>query len=171
MVLAASVTTIAIALIPAATSAEPVIELRAKKPPVKLLKGRVSSDFSVAPGQQEWVTVRKMPPRAKFRLLIEAPPTTPQCGQYYFCRAVRVFPVPGTPGYRTSGKGTAAVSFVMPSGYVIQANPFKPSTKQFVTWMNGQVIHINVLGEKRTKRARLFGFGFGRSIVQVPPGS
>jgi hypothetical protein len=148
----------------------PAIEARdePKKPPVKLLKGRVASDFSVTPGRQEWITIRKMPPRAPFKLLIEPPPTTPQCGQWYFCRSVRVFQVPGTPAYRSSGGGAATVSFVMPPTYVIQSDPFKDSTRQSVGWMNGQVIHIDVLAQKRTKRARFFGFGFGRSIVSIP---
>jgi hypothetical protein len=161
---------VACGLIPAAGLAAVAAEPYAakKKPPVKLLKGRVASDGAVTPGQQEWITITRMPPRARFKLLIEPPPTTPQCGQYYFCSSVRVFPVPGTPRYRSSGKGAAAVSFVMPGSYVIQSNPFKPSTRQTVNFMNGQVIHIDVQGMKRTKRARFFGFGFRRSIVQIP---
>jgi hypothetical protein len=153
------------------SSADPVIELRAKgkKPPVKLLKGRVISDGAVTPGQQEWITVARMPPRARFKVLIEPPPTTPQCAQFYFCNSVRVRPVPGTPAYRTSAKGSALVSFIMPAGYVIQSNPFKPSTRQFVTWMDRQVLHIDVTGVKRTPKVRQFGFGFGRSIIQPPP--
>ena len=167
--LAASAAVLAVALIPAATSASTEVEVAAKKkPPLKLVKSRIVSDGSVTPGEQEWIRVTRMPPRAKFKLLVEPPPTTPQCGQYYFCRSVRVFPVPGTPAFRSSGKGTAVVSFIMPSGYFIQSNPFKPVSRQFVTWMNGQVVHIDVEGMKRTKRARFFGFGFGRSIVHIP---
>lgn len=140
-----------------------------KKPPVHLLKGRVISDRSVTPGQQETITISRMPPRTRLELYVEAPPTTPQCGQYYFCRPVRVFPVPGTRAYRSSGKGRAILSFVMPSTYAIQSDPFRPSTRQSVTFANGQSIHIDVLGEKRTRKLRQFGFGFGRAIVQIPP--
>jgi hypothetical protein len=164
--------TAVIGLIPAIGSANPVAQTSAKKkPPLKFSKVRVFSDHSVTPGQQEWITVAKLPPRTRFKVAIEPPPTTPQCGQYYFCNSVRVFPVPGTPPYRSSGKGRATVSFVMPSQYVIQSDPFGPSTKQPVTFMNGQALHIDVYGAKRTRKATRVGFGFGRTVVYLPPES
>jgi hypothetical protein len=110
-----------------------------------------------------------MPPRTRLQVFVEPPPTTPQCGQYYFCRPVRVFPVPGTPAYRSSGKGGATLSFVMPHTYVIQSDPFNKSTRQTVTWVNGQSVHLDVLGQRKTRKVRQFGFGFGRSIVSIPP--
>ncbi len=161
--------TAVLALVPAAGGADPVAEVSAEKPPLRFFKTRVRSDGSVTPGQQEWVSVSRVPPRAKLKVAIEPPPTTLQCGQYYFCRTVRVFPVPGTPAYRSSGKGRASLSFVMPSHYVIQSDPFRPSTKQSVPFANGQSVHINVLGKRRTRKANMVGFGFARTVVYIPP--
>ena len=170
--LLAAVGAAAIAFVPAIGSADPVAQTSAKKKPaLKFSKVRVFSDHSVTPGQQERITVSKLPPRTKFKVAIEPPPTTPQCGRYYFCSSMRVFPVPGTPPYRSSGKGRATLSFVMPSRYVIQSDPFRPSTKQSVAFADGQAVHIDVLGVKRTRNATRVGFGFGRTVVHVPPDS
>jgi hypothetical protein len=170
--LAAVGATLAIALMPAIGSAGPVVQSSAKKkPPLQFSKVRVFSDHSVTPGRQEWITVAKLPPRTKLKVAIEPPPTTPQCGQYFFCSSVRVFPVEGTPRYRSSGKGRAKLSFVMPSHYTIQSDPFRPSTRQSVAFANGQAVHIDVLGVKRTRKATRVGFGFGRTVVHVPPDS
>jgi hypothetical protein len=170
ILLAGVVATAAIALVPAIGSADPVVHTSAKeKPPLKFSKARVRSDGSVTPGQQEWITVAKVPPRAKLKVAIEPPPTTPQCGQYYFCRSVRVSPVPGTPPYRSSAKGRATLSFIMPSHYTIQSDPFRPSTRQSVAFADGQAVHIDVLGTKRTRTATRVGFGFGRAVVHIPP--
>jgi hypothetical protein len=172
ILLAGVLATAAIALVPAIGSADPVVHSSAKKkPPLKFSKARVFSDHSVTPGQQEWITVAKVPPRAKLKVAIEPPTTTPQCGQYYFCRSVRVFPAPGTPPYRSSSKGGATLSFIMPSHYVIQSDPFRPSTRQSVAFADGQAVHIDVLGKKRTRKATRVGFGFGRAIVYIPPAS
>jgi hypothetical protein len=170
ILLAGVVATAAIALVPAIGSADPVVETSAnKKPQLKFSKARVRSDGSVTPGQQEWIAVSQLPPRTKLKVAIEPPTTTPQCGQYYFCRSVRVFPVPGTPPYRSSGKGGATLSFIMPSHYTIQSDPFRPSTRQSVAFADGQAVHINVLGRKRTGNATHVGFGFGRAVVQISP--
>lgn len=169
ILLAGVVATAAIAPVPAIGSADPVVETAGKKPPLKFSKARVRSDGSVTPGQQEWITVTKVPPRAKLKVAIEPPPTTPQCGQYFFCRSVRVVPAPGTPAYRSSAKGRATLSFIMPSHYVIQSDPFSPSTRQFVAFADGQAVHIDVLGVKRTRKATRVGFGFGRAVVHIPP--
>jgi hypothetical protein len=164
--------TATIALVPVSAGGDPVVEASGKKkPPLKFSKVRVSSDHSVTPGQQEWIAVTRVPPRVKLKVAIEPPPTTPQCGQYYLCRQVRVFPVPGTPPYRSSGKGRATLSFIMPSHYTIQSDPFRPSTRQSVAFADGQAVHINVRGVKKTRRATRVGFGFGRAVVSIPPAS
>jgi hypothetical protein len=172
ILLAGGVASAAIALVPAIGSADPVVQTSVKrKPPLKFSKVRVFSDHSLTPGQQEWVTVAKLPPQTKLKVAIEPPPTTPQCGQYYFCSSVRVFPVPGTPAYRSSGRGRATISFVMPRRYTIQSDPFRPSTRESVAFADGQAVHIDVLGMKKTREATRVGFGFGRAVVYIPPAS
>lgn len=156
----------------AATSAKPVAaEPLAKKPKKKVkvvfLKARVSSDGSLTPGQPETVAVSHLPRRARFRMAIEPPPTTFQCGVVYFCDIAQVAPAPGSPPFHTDGRGTAVVTFVMPSTYNIATDPFDPSTRRPVTWADGQRVHIDVQGVKRKKRVRKVGFGFGRAMVQT----
>ena len=133
------------------------------------LKGRVRSDGIVTPGRPETISVSRMPRRTKVRVFIEPPPTTPQCGELYFCDPVRTRRVPGSPPYRTSGKGRALLTFVMPSSYFLESDPFRPFDRRPVTFADGQSIHIDVQGTRRQKRKRLEGFGFSRAVVQLPP--
>jgi hypothetical protein len=141
----------------------------AKKKRVKIVffKARVASDGFLTPGQPETVTVLHMPAKTRFKMAIEPPPTTLQCGQLYFCDLAPVTPVPGSPPFRTDKKGEAVVSFVMPSTYNIATDPFDPATRRPVSWANGQRVHIDVEGVKRLKKVRKIGFGFGRAIVQT----
>jgi hypothetical protein len=81
---------------------------------------------------------------------------------------VKIFPAPGGVPFHSNGHGSAVATFVMPSTYTIQSDPFDKRTLQTVTFMNGQSVHINVLSIKSTKKAKFISFGFGRTIVQVP---
>jgi hypothetical protein len=150
---------------PAATvGAQPLAKQRVK---LVFFKARVRSDGIVTPGQLETVAVSHMPPRTRFKMAIEPPPTTPQCGEFYFCDSAPVSPTPGSAPFRTSGKGRALVTFVMPSTYNIATDPFDPHTRRPVSFANGQAVHIDVDGVRRLHRVRKIGFGFGRAIVQT----
>jgi hypothetical protein len=152
----------------AGTATGPVTEaLAKKKTKLVFLKARVASDGFLTPGQPETVAVSHMPRRTRFKMAIEPPPTTLQCGQLYFCDPAPVSPAPGGPLFRTNGKGGAVVTFVMPGTYNIATDPFNPATRRAVTWANGQRVHIDVQGVKRTHRVRKIGFGFGRAAVQT----
>jgi hypothetical protein len=133
------------------------------------IKARVASDGFVTPGQLETIAVSRMPPRARLNVFIEAPPTTPQCGQFYFCDVAPTSPPPGAAPYRSSRKGRALLTFVMPSSYFISSDPFPPREGRFVDFANGQAVHIDVQGGRRTKRVRRVGLGFARAVVQLPP--
>jgi hypothetical protein len=149
---------------PPGPSAQPLAK---KKVKVVFFKARVGSDGFLTPGRAETVTVFKMPAKTQFKLAIEPPPTTMQCGQLYFCDLAPAPAAPGSPPFRTNGKGLATVTFVMPTTYNIATDPFDPSTRRPVTWANGQRVHINVQGVKRLPKKRKVGFGFGRAIVQT----
>ncbi|HSD25619.1 MAG TPA: hypothetical protein VLB79_14965 [Solirubrobacterales bacterium] len=149
-------------------AAQPVAHSAAKKKvKVVFFKAHVGSDGFLTPGQPETVSVFDMPPKTNFRIAIEPPPTTLQCGQFYFCDFAPVSPAPGSPPFRTNKKGTAVVTFIMPSTYNISTDPFDPSTRHPVAWANGQRVHIDVQGVKRLKHKRKIGFGFGRAAVQT----
>lgn len=141
----------------------------AGKPKVIFFKGRVGSDHILVPDQLETISVRKMPPRTNLKVFIEPPPVTLQCGELYFCDPAPTAPAPGAPPYRTNGKGRALLTFVVPSTYWIERDPFTPGDRREVTFANGQAVHIDVQGAKRRKRATLQGFGFSRAVVQIPP--
>jgi hypothetical protein len=141
--------------------------LAKKKVKLVFFKARVASDGFLSPGQLETVIVSHMPHRTRFRMAIEPPPITPQCGQFYFCDLAPVSPAPGSAPFKTDTHGQALVSFVMPSTYNISTDPFDPSTRRPVSWANGQRVHIDVDGVKRLPGKRKIGFGFGRAIVQT----
>ena len=152
-----------------AQAASPTVGLSHPKFKVVFLKGRVVSDGTVTPGQLETISISRFPPRTRVHVVVEAPPTTPQCGEMYFCDPAPTSPAPGTPPYLTSGKGNALLTFVMPSQYYLETDPFHPSDRTPVNWANGQSVHIDVDGVRtqKHKRIRSDAFGFSRAVVQT----
>jgi hypothetical protein len=132
------------------------------------LKARVVSDGVVTPGQPETIAISRMAPRAVVKVFVEAPPTTIQCGELYFCDPAPVAPAPGTPPFRANGKGRAVLTFVMPDSYYLETDPFDPRVRQPVKFANNQRVHIDVEGASTQKRVRRESFGFARAIVQTP---
>ena len=132
-------------------------------------KVRVVGDGFVTPGQLETISVSRLAPKAPIKVFIEPPPVTLQCGEFYFCDPAPTEPAPGTPPYRSSKKGTATLTFVMPPNYYIETDPFNPKNRQPVYWMNGQAVHIDVEAHRRTKRMKFESFGFLRAAVQLQP--
>ena len=131
------------------------------------LKGRVISDGYVTPGKLETIAISNYPPRTRLKVFIEAPPTTPQCGEMFFCDPAPTTPAAGYPAYRSSGKGKALLTFEMPSTYYLETDPLHPSQRQAVTFADNQRVHIDVEGVRRQKGIRKIAFGFSRVIVQT----
>jgi hypothetical protein len=138
-----------------------------KRVKIVFFKTRIASDGFLTPGQAETVTVSHMPAKTEFKMAIEPPPTTLQCGQFFFCDVAPVAAAPGSAPFRTNHKGEAVVTFVMPPTYNIATDPFDPASRRPVGWANGQRVHIDVQGVKRRHKVRKIGFGFGRAIVQT----
>ena len=151
----------------AAAETATVQPLKAGKLTVVFAKGRVFSDGFVTPGQLETVTVSHMPPRVRLKAAIESPPTTPQCGEFYFCEFAPFGPAPGTLPFRSSGKGRALLTFVMPSFYYLETDPLRPKQRMPVTFADQQRVHIDVEGIRTHKNVRKISFGFARVIVQL----
>jgi hypothetical protein len=162
---------LACALLAAAPLSEAVTPIGGPKKRIKVVfnKARVISDGILTPGQLETIAVSRMPPRARVRVFIEPPPTTPECGQLYFCDPAHTSPAPGYPAYRASGKGRALLTFVMPSSYFLEADPLRRGDRREVRFANGQAVHVDVDGARRYKRVKRVGFGFARAVVQLPP--
>jgi hypothetical protein len=134
---------------------------------VVFIKPRIVSDGFLTPGQLETISVSRMPPRARLKVFVEPPPTTQQCGELYFCDPAPTSPAPGYPAYRSSGKGRALLTFVMPSTYNLQTDPLRPRQKQAVAFANGQRVHIDAFGTRTQKNVKRSAFGFARAIVQT----
>jgi hypothetical protein len=166
----ASLAGLACALIPAATgiAATAPNGLSAKgHTKFIFLKTRVVSDGSVTPGRPETISVSRLAPKANVRVFIEAPPTTIQCGELYFCDPAPTTPAPGSPPYRSDKKGRATLTFVMPDTYYLEIDPFNPQARQPVKFADQQRVHIDVESASKTKRVKRQSFGFARTIVHL----
>jgi hypothetical protein len=89
--------------------------------PGKFARGTVRTDGTLTVGQRETALI-KAPPGTKFKAEIDPPPTAPVCSQFdfkhfAFCAPQPVFPVAGSSRFRTTRKGRASITFVMPPAY------------------------------------------------------
>jgi hypothetical protein len=132
------------------------------------LKARVGSDGFVTPGQPETITISRMAPKASIAVSLEAPPTTLQCGELYFCDPAPAAPASGSPPFVADKKGRAVLTFVMPETYYLETDPFNPKVRQPVAFANQQRIHINVEGSSKIRHVRRESFGFARATVVKP---
>ncbi len=153
-----------------ATATMPVTPLSKGKHKTKFvfLKARVGSDGVVTPGQLETISISRMAPKARIAVFLEAPPTTIQCGELYFCDPAPAAPAPGSPPFVANKKGRAVLTFVMPDSYYLETDPFNPKIRQPVSFADQQRIHIDVEGSSRTKHVKRESFGFARAVVHRP---
>ncbi len=132
------------------------------------LKAKVGSDGFVTPGQLETISIARMAPKAKIAVFIEPPPTTLQCGELYFCDVAPAAPAPGSPPFVANAKGRTVLTFVVPSTYFLETDPFNPKIRTPVTFANQQRIHIDVQGTSKIKGVRRESFGFARATMEIP---
>ena len=164
----ASTVALACALVPAATGiASGAPTAHAAKSKFVFLKARVVSDGYVTPGEAETISVSRLGPKAAVDVSIEAPPTTIQCGELYFCDPAPAGPAPGSPPFRSDKKGRATLTFITPETYYIETDPFNPKIRQPVRFADQQRVHIDVEAISKTKRVKRASFGFARVIVQL----
>jgi hypothetical protein len=130
------------------------------------LKARVGSDGVVTPGQPETISIARMAPKARIAVFLEAPPTTIQCGELYFCDPAPAAPAPGSPPFVADAKGRAVLTFVMPDSYYLETDPFNPKIRTPVAFADQQRIHIDVEGASKIKNVKRESFGFARAMVQ-----
>jgi hypothetical protein len=141
---------------------------KGKKTKFVFLKARVGSDGFVTPGQPETISITRMAPRAPIHVFLEAPPTTLQCGELYFCDPAPAGPAPGSPPFVANKKGRAVLTFVMPETYYLETDPFNPKIRQPVAFADQQRIHIDVQGSSKIGHVRRESFGFARATVVRP---
>jgi hypothetical protein len=133
------------------------------------LKAKVGSDGFVTPGQPETISISRMAPKANIAVFIEAPPTTLQCGELYFCDPAPAGPAPGSAPFVADRKGRALLTFVMPDSYYLETDPFNPKVRQPVAFADQQRVHIDVQGSSKIRHVKRTSFGFARATVQRPP--
>jgi hypothetical protein len=122
------------------------------------------------------VTLKGMPPRLNLNVVIAPPDDLNSCFDIApaTCLPTPLFPAPGAPPFRTSGKGRATLTFVMPDSY-----RYKPgvSIPEFQTdhrpFWNGQMIFLRARGVRnqgrKEPRSIIRGKATGRAMVEVPP--
>jgi hypothetical protein len=171
--LAATAAALACGLIAAApATASTPISLSSKgkhKTKFIFMKANVGSDGFVTPGQPETISITHMAPKAKIAVFLEAPPTTIQCGELYFCDPAPAGPSPGSPPFKADKKGRAVLTFVMPDSYYLETDPFNPKIRRPVAFADQQRIHIDVDGSSTIGHTKRESFGFARATVQRSP--
>jgi hypothetical protein len=168
-VAAALAALVGVLMLPATGTASPAVDLSSKgkhRTKFIFMKAKVVSDGFVTPGDPETITISRMAPKGPIAVFIEAPPTTIQCGERYFCDPAPAGPAPGSPPFVADKKGRATITFVMPDSYYLETDPFNPKVRQPVAFADQQRIHIDVQGRSKTKRAVRESFGFARATVQ-----
>jgi hypothetical protein len=109
------------------------------------IKGKVHTDGTLTVSGQETITVTGLPGKYRLQGFVSAPPTAQECFQsfYTYCEPEPLFRVPGTPKFRSSKKGRARLTSVVPPGY--QVENFKDPLKSHpVYFINGQTVHVEV---------------------------
>jgi hypothetical protein len=147
----------------------PVVNLDSKgksKTKFVFLKAKVGSNGVVTPGQPETISISRMAPKAHIAVFLEAPPTTIQCGELYFCDPAPAAPAPGSPPFVADAKGRAVLTFVMPDSYYLETDPVNPKIRTPVAFADQQRIHIDVQGGSKVKNVKRESFGFARATVQ-----
>ena len=163
VVLAAALTVASVAMAGPSASASGKGKHRTK---FVFLKAKVISDGFVTPGKEETISISRMAPRARIGVFLEAPPTTIQCGELYFCDPAPAAPAPGSPPFVADAKGRAVLTFVMPDSYYLETDPFNPEIRTPVTFADQQRIHIDVQGGSKVKNVKRESFGFARATVK-----
>jgi hypothetical protein len=135
----------------------------------RFLKSLVFSDGTMTVGKEETISVLHMPPGAPMKVLIEPVSITPQCGNGpYFCDPELAFPPAGGPPFIADANGSAILTFVMPTSFLLE-DVFNPANSKRANFVQGQPIHIDVIGKRKIKGVKKLGFGFARAGVQGPP--
>jgi hypothetical protein len=133
--------------------------------------GKLRSDGVMTVGQPETVVIKGLPPRRKVNLSIYSNATRCQNFKTAFCLPARAKRVAGTPRFRTSGKGRARLTFVMPAAYdVLNLKSLK--TEHFA-FTNGEPVLVNATADTAARRhgesVHLIGIAEGKAVAEVLP--
>jgi hypothetical protein len=132
-----------------------------------LIRGKMRTDGLLTVGQQETVSLRNLPPKSSLGIQIRPAGECFSPEQNGLCLPEPAYPVPGTPKFKTTGKGRARLTFVMPSGNLF-LDFSDPLQSHPISFANGQVVRVEALGIEFTGRLQ-FSKASTSAAVEVPP--
>jgi hypothetical protein len=136
----------------------------------KILKARIYTDGVMTVGQLETVQLAKLPPKVKFDVGLAPTLGTGGCDRDVHICSSDIRPAPGTPPFRSSGKGRAQVSFVVPSTYDIFTLKRPIShPDQTATFVNGQGVRVATLAIRWRHHKLTLATGTTSAVIEVPP--
>jgi hypothetical protein len=135
-------------------------------------KGKLRSDRVFTVGQPETIVIKRLSPRLKVRVTVTAFDTRCQAVKIGFCEPATATRTPGTPRFRTSGKGRAVLTFVMPAGYdFLHLKP--PFKTEHMAFTNGEPLLVDAQVDTAVTRhgesRHLIGIAQGGAVAEVPP--
>jgi len=133
--------------------------------------GKLRSDGVMTVGQPETVVIKGLPPKRKVRMAIYSNAQRCQNFKTAFCIPAAGKRVAGTPRFRTSGKGRAKLTFLMPAAYeVLNLKNFKTER---VSFTNGEPLLVSATVDTSARRhgesVHLIGIAQGNAVAEVPP--
>jgi hypothetical protein len=132
--------------------------------------GKLRSDGVMTVGQPETVFIKGLPPKRKVRMSIFANDTRCQNFKNAFCIPASPKRVAGTPRFRTSAKGRARLTFVMPATYDVLN--LKSLKTEHVSFTNGEPLLVSATVDTSVRRhgesQHLIGIAQGNAVAEVP---
>jgi hypothetical protein len=133
--------------------------------------GKLRSDGVMTVGQPETVIIKGLPPKLKVRMDVFANDTRCQNFKTAFCSPAPAKRAAGTPRFRTSAKGRATLTFVMPAGYDVLN--LKSLKTEHVSFTNGEPLLVDATVDTAVRRhgesRHLIGIAQGNAVAEVPP--
>jgi len=135
-------------------------------PKTKFVRGAIATDAAFTPLAPETLVASKLPRKMKFQILIGPPPGAGNCNAAYACEPSKVRPAPGTPRFRTNGKGRAQVTFLAPDGF-FRFSALNPRAQpEFVPFKHGDPFFLVLGGGKVRKKGRRAKVVLGEAVAR-----
>jgi hypothetical protein len=133
--------------------------------------GKLQSDGVMTVGQLETVVIKGLPPKRKVRMAIFAHDHHCQTFKTGICSPATAKRAAGTPRFRTSAKGRATLTFLMPASYVfLNLKNFKTED---VSFTSGEPLLVSATVDTSVRRhgesEHLIGIAQGNAVAEVLP--
>src|SRR5262249_54170821 len=109
--------------------------------------------------------LRRMPPKTRFFLDVTPPATSCDGG---FCRSDPIKRAPGTRHFRTTAKGRAVATFVMPATYQYSST-HTPETRQETAFTNQQQLEVIAVAVGTKEGWPAIYTAHAGAVAEIPP--